>query len=353
MSKNRDEAIENRAERRLLDVKSKIRLIRYAAFAALAVVLSVYFFRFHNGLSTDVSDFGAAGDFVGGFLNPIFAMGALFALLYTIVLQVEEMQDMRTEFAKTVDASRQQTFESTLFQLVRLHHDLVLNLQYTKIDFGAEPVPDAAGSLHFKVDKWKGREAISHLSLDWFVHLQKVSQPSAVDLDDVEREAIADDLFTNEVLHVTTCFSRFLNEHYSAIGHYLRNIYQLFRFIDDAEYLSDKERRSYSRLVRSHLTPDELDLVFYNCLLQKHSAFAALVNKYALFEHIDIAQIYSVVIHTISPLHLFFFDMQAYGDRPPPLPDGLTLPRHVLDHYEDYIAEHPPVETDSQTDDDF
>ena len=76
---------------------------------------------------------GQVGDFLGGFLNPLFALLSFIALLITIVFQSEELKNSREELkltreelAKSAEAQEksaqifeQQRFENTFFSLLK------------------------------------------------------------------------------------------------------------------------------------------------------------------------------------------------------------------------------------------
>ena len=61
------------------------------------IALGLYFWSFNDQLADKQETWGQFGDFIGGTLNPLFAVTALFALLYTIRLQSEELRASREE----------------------------------------------------------------------------------------------------------------------------------------------------------------------------------------------------------------------------------------------------------------
>lgn len=112
-----------------------------AAILLFIITLGIYFLNFHEGLSTERSDWGTFGDFMGGTLNPIFAIFSLAAILYTIKIQTEELELSRKELEATREELRKsseaqqeqsesfkiqndsiklQSFENTFFQLMNL-----------------------------------------------------------------------------------------------------------------------------------------------------------------------------------------------------------------------------------------
>ena len=89
-----------------------------------AITISLYFWHFFSwGVSTDQATWGQFGDYVAGILNPIFSLTALFALLYTIVLQSKELRDSTKQLERSAKALsvqntvlNKQGFEATYFQ---------------------------------------------------------------------------------------------------------------------------------------------------------------------------------------------------------------------------------------------
>ncbi len=259
-------------EQRLADVKRKIRWIRYAAVAALLLVLGLYLIRFHSGLSDEVSDFGQAGDFVGGFLNPLFAMGALFALLYTIVLQVEEMQDMRTEFTKTVDAAKHQTFEATFFQMLRLHNDNIerITFEYTVARGVTGGIPQRAKRSNH------GREAMRN-----YYEKLRESIDETVVFEDLDGKP------EDRAKRSKALFQEFYTEHGLALGTYFITVHEIMSLVDSYEDASDSTK--YARLFATQLTTPELMLIAYYCASTQRlsRALTRQVDMHSMLDMLD------------------------------------------------------------------
>lgn len=76
------------------DKRMRQHLVTLAIMGIIALGLAIivgasYFLVFNESIAQDQAIWGQFGDFVGGVLNPIFALLALFALFYTIILQVK------------------------------------------------------------------------------------------------------------------------------------------------------------------------------------------------------------------------------------------------------------------------
>lgn len=104
-------------------------------------LIITYFSFIISQEDTVKSNWGTFGDFIGGTLNPIFALFSLFAIIYTIKIQTKELELSREELEATrkeLEGSRIaqqeqseslklqnkattiQMFENTFFQLINL-----------------------------------------------------------------------------------------------------------------------------------------------------------------------------------------------------------------------------------------
>jgi uncharacterized membrane protein len=89
-------------------VSVKIQQIRRSAtlFLALlgitiAIVLAIYFYKFHGALSSDPAAWGQMGDFFGGILNPILGFCSFVSLLLALVVQAGQLETASAAFAQS------------------------------------------------------------------------------------------------------------------------------------------------------------------------------------------------------------------------------------------------------------
>jgi len=101
------------------------------------MLIIAFVLKFGITPSEDQGAWGQFGDFVGGILNPLFSIIGLLALLYTIVLQSEELRRSTRELKSSAKAlkrqnrhnSRQQ-FDNNFFQLLTLVIEQSNSLSY-------------------------------------------------------------------------------------------------------------------------------------------------------------------------------------------------------------------------------
>ncbi len=205
-----------------------------------------------------------------GAVNALFSGLAFLGVIVAILMQREELRlqrtDLelqRTELALTREeitgqreqmeaqtrALNTQVFESTLFQLLRAHGEIVDGL-----------VMRSGGSI-----KCSGRECFR----EWRTQLQTAA-----------RRGISAGEATPP-RNVVEPFKNLVQVH---AGHYFRNLYQIVRFVDERS----EEAAFHMRLVRAQLSRFEIAVLFYNCVCDVGSKrFKPLVEKHALLHGLD------------------------------------------------------------------
>lgn len=261
------------------------------AFVLLAVALFFYFGHFNGLLSDDNAKWGTFGDFMGGTLNPLFALLSLFAIISTIRIQTEELELTRDEMKKSNQSQEEQsqslqrqTFENTFFKMIDLHNQIVnsfLLIQKYKIEKNPMRSLDLREPETIKTPQnykilgkdikipddrdYRGREVMYQL-LKIFKKCKKMSELPSTSFKKNAYEA-------------------FHEEFQNVIGYYFGTIYQILKFIDNST-ITDKER--YSALYRSQFSAFELELLFYHGAGEiGKRKFMPLLIKYEFFEHLS------------------------------------------------------------------
>jgi hypothetical protein len=198
-----------------------------------------------------------------GWVAALFSGFAFIGVIFAIILQREELKLQRNELELTREelrgqkeqlqaqnkTFRQETFENTFFQLLRLHHDIVQALR----------VPRA-----HVVDPAEGRECFQVL----FSTLQHRFN---------ERPNIQD-----KQTRIIESYEHFIREVQGFLGHYLRNLYNILNFVHT---VGVEDPNFYMNLVRAQLSTFELLLLFYAGLGgAKTQNFKPLIERYSLFE---------------------------------------------------------------------
>lgn len=208
-------------------------------------------------LSKDAARWGTFGDFFGGTLNPILSFLALIVLLRTYAMQREELK-------KTEETQKRQRFESTFFELFKVHNQLLENF------FELREFADDNGNKTDIIEKVKtGMLGLQNLKLD-----------------------MAQEFFVNKGNEVW--------------GEYFRFLYQLLKFIATQspdspishEFEPDEiknttvgvNEKMYSNIIRALLPDDIMKFLGVNCYTKledkkNYHKYKALIERYAFFEH--------------------------------------------------------------------
>ena len=220
-----------------------------SALSGLVSGLTYWAMLHRNGISADPAQWGQMGDYFGGILNPILAFFSLLMICYTLWLQIEES-------AKSARFNAIQRFESMLFELVRLHRENLDSIDLWSKDQNREV---------------EGRDCFPAF-LGWIrTNFGKVDpQPSL-------RDTIAEAY-------------RVFYEDYgkkSEVGHYFRNLYHIFKYIDESPLLTRRERNKYAKIVRAQLSSAEAALLFFNGLHPRGRNFVRYIEEFALLQDLD------------------------------------------------------------------
>lgn len=218
------------------------------------ILIGLYFWHFPNFFSEKQDVWGQFGDFVGGILNPLFSLTALFALLHTIKLQSKELHESTEQLKASAkafklqnDVMRRQQFETSFFQMLGLFNQMV---------------NEVSTSNH----SVKGRLCLISLA------------GSAKRLDVSLENRNLEQQYHNEI-H---------DKYRYVLAPYFRTIYNIVNLID-ISYLENNDKIFYINIVRSQLSEHELVLLFYNCLSLPNARhkFLPLVKKYRLLKNLD------------------------------------------------------------------
>lgn len=227
---------------------------------------------------------GTYGDFFGGVLNPILTFFTFLALVLTMVMQRIQLHDAKLSAIVGERLSRQQTFETTFFNLLNLHNNTVQDLRFD---------PRAVTVAYEDVDE----------SSEWPDHPD--SAPLNRPAPYVGRAVFSEVLHTldrksyvEQGFGPIDVYRTIQTDHNHVLGRYFRNLYQILEFIEEyapsdicgPDSKPKPPGKRYADMVRAQLSSDELILLFYNCsaTIEDFGKFRKLVKKYELLEHMSL-----------------------------------------------------------------
>jgi hypothetical protein len=246
-------------------------------------------------------DTGLIGDTFGGTLGPLVALIAALITGLAFWVQYEANQQQK----KDLQIER---FESKFYSLLQLHRDNITELTIGKTTQGRKAFISMFNELkftHYLVEEFYKNNYVINIPHDpktedvrynisyliFFFGVGPNSSPIVIDL--IGKQNLGFFLSVEEwvKLHqVAWSHLRALglsigvntgngvfdldikykpcNGHVSKLSHYVRNLYQLVKFVDDADetLISQEQKYNYATTIRSQLSVHEQLLLFYNAV---------------------------------------------------------------------------------------
>ncbi len=241
---------------------------------------------------------GQFGDMFGA-VNALFTGLAFAGLIYTIILQREELglqrkelrltrrelNGQKKEFAAQNSTMALQRFESSFFSILRVHHQII-----DAMDLNIEAQKQA-----------KSRDCFNYFYRNLRNEFSKRKPQTGKSGEQ------------GDVANIDECYESFYKERQHEVGHYFRNLYHLINFIDKSDVQGggfDAKKR-YTNLVRAQLSSYELTMIFYNCLSKYgREKFKPLVEQYGLLKNMEKSLL-------VSSEHEACYAKSAFGERSP------------------------------------
>ncbi|MCY3870803.1 MAG: putative phage abortive infection protein [Gemmatimonadetes bacterium] len=250
-------------------------------------------------------------------INALFAGLAFAGVIFAIILQWlelglqrQELKDTRAEITGQKETLQKQNFESSFFQLLGLHNDIVSSLIMSKGTVRSRKIGDVPRVT--SLGEYQGRACFENL-LTRFKGFYDRDQEDNGDQENEENKEKSQDIEDNDdshsLVYIDKTYEKFFAKYQSHVGHYFRHLYNVVKFVDDQKDFPKKfkEKKRYTNFIRAQLSSDELGLLFYNCLSKRGAKFRDLVEKYALLEDMRFETL-------MDPEHKKLYDSNAYGE---------------------------------------
>lgn len=302
---------QNQPDPELDKIDKDISNHRFRAFLLVVLISVLYIYLSDKTLSTTAQAWGTFGDFIGGILNPIFALFAFYWLTYSVRLQIKELRETRAELEKSTIAQEEtakhqksiaeleqsnvetqkdilalqkkslesqiaagqaqqqqiaiQNFENLFFELLKAKIDVTENIIFISTKRIRNP-NTSLGMLSTESNSIRGKSAIEE-------HILKFKKNS---LQEEWYEYYTDNLLAH-------------------FGSYFRLNYQIIKLIDNNKELRSfdfftnkgysSKQKEYFDIFRATFNQYELEAFFFNCLSDYgNTKFKKLIEKYGLFE---------------------------------------------------------------------
>jgi hypothetical protein len=221
----------------------KLLVMVIGLWAASAIV--IYFIGKNDG---EWSTRGQIGDMFGA-INALFSGLAFAGIIYTILLQREELSEQRheleltrQEFETQNKTLKLQRFEATFFNLLDLHNRLIEEFEF-----------DETKELFMKRGKvYRGRDIFEYFTDNLFKDLQHFGQ------------------LNQEAFHM---MKERYHKHFRFLGTeidlYLKSLHRMLRYVEDHIFDDLESKNFYKSIISSSLSEDEKCMIYYHLSLGK------------------------------------------------------------------------------------
>lgn len=226
-------------------------------------------------------EIGQFGD-AWGALTSVFSVLAFFGVLFSLKAQRESALQADRMMEKQIRSLALQNFESNLFRMLGLLQSLIQDMDIKNKKKG--------------IVLYSGRDVFRY-----FYKLKLTSNYKLMHSSEIRGEEDIKDC-------IKAAFQRLFNARQQDLGHYLRFVYNIFRYIHSSD-IDEVHKKTYSKIVRSQLSNYELLIIYYNCFSAYGGNFKFFAIEYQLFDNLPIEEL-------LIPYHQLLIDQKAFGENP-------------------------------------
>lgn len=301
-------------------IESKLVGILIAGF--ILIVFGPWLLTLQSPLPSFGSD-GEVGDTFGGITAPIIGLITILLIFLTYHSQKNELKETRDTAEKQAEIMAQQQFESTFFEMLKVHRDNVAQIAYNSQNKGRDAFlmfsnefKEILWLIHENVESENNKKQKSVLSqgseeagiriptkpldnpeklnpedyikIAYLIFYFGVRPSSRKVLEDVLWRELKDRNFDPTEIETIILYFYHVKAYYSSerkwpafltgnphnLSHYFRHLFQTVSFVDQNKNLRnitnwddiDNLKRFYVKQLRTQLSVFELDLFFANSL---------------------------------------------------------------------------------------
>lgn len=240
--------------------------------SVFAFILLIYRSYIHSGqtelfsidyirylMDVKLEQWGQAGDYFGGLLNPVIGLAGS-------VLLFETYRTTKNQISASESDEHKRKIESIFFNLLKQHDNITSQLELNPHDLNFDI--DTIKNVHFDNIKNTRNRLVFKCVFD----ILRFSNPK------------------NQCTKTITTYQIIQDKYNYILGHYFRNMYQILKVLYDSEHLTEIDKITYSRIFRAQLSSYELIILMVNCLnkIVDNGEFRQLLIEYQILEHTPI-----------------------------------------------------------------
>lgn len=229
---------------------------------------------------------------IGGILGTTFSFFGSVLVYLALKAQIDANEQVRKQFKKQEEKEQISSFETTFFNLINYHLNLVNSIEklYDRTTIMRSPKLYLGGDDNEFIAKGKIVFEIEYNKisnyLDDYYYQDRIYER---DFDDV--------LEFREKESRMSVFKKVYSVYYTEqvdgqFGNYFRNLYRLFKIIDSYNFSNNftidfEKKYFYTSIIRAQFSDYELKWIFINGLSTYGLKFKKLIEKYSLLKNID------------------------------------------------------------------
>lgn len=224
----------------------------------------------------DYSAFGQFGDYFGGILNPLLAFFNIALIVYY----------QKVSIAKSAD-------KDVVFRMLELQSKIVAGFELrtkhkTQFEKDEKDANDGEGEEDRANQEYE--EVNSGLRSFWIFDKEiKTRYQRMRDYVKPGEDGPPERTPEQRLELLRRAYDRYYHGNFRKqyLGHYFRNLYLIFKTIDESEAFSKKEKLQYAKIVRAQMSHIEMKLLYLNCQIGDGSPFKKYVARYKILEWIN------------------------------------------------------------------
>jgi len=261
---------------------SKILIFLGSLILIFALVLFCYkavLFNTNVPIKTDV--FGQFGDVIGGVVGSLWALAGVILFYLGLMEQRKDIKTNQNALDKQIQALENQNKE---IELQRQEYEMARNIFAEQRDVLKE---------QSKTSRIQQFDSTFYSLLDVYIKIRNdifFSEDKVIDLINAEMSTIdySSLQVRDKIKKTNEKYQEIYINNKPTISHYLKTIYRLYKIIDEQSELTEKSKYSYSKIIRSQFTENELYLIYYNAHSLYGVNFRPLILKYNILKHLFI-----------------------------------------------------------------